>query len=35
VEALLWAVQDASDADQQKLFHDNAKQFYRIEEGTG
>ena len=35
VEALLWAVQGASDADKQKLFHDNAKQFYRIEEGTG
>ena len=30
VEALLWSVQDASDADKQKLFHDNAKQFYRI-----
>lgn len=30
VEALLWAIQDATDADRQKLFHDNATQFYRI-----
>ena len=30
VEALLWAVQDAADADKQRFFHDNAKQFYRI-----
>ncbi len=32
VEALLWSVQDASDADRQKLFHDNAKKFYRIKD---
>ncbi|MCZ6680065.1 MAG: amidohydrolase family protein [Candidatus Poribacteria bacterium] len=31
LDALLWAVQDASDADKQKLFHDNAKEFYRID----
>ncbi len=30
VEALLWAIQDATDVDKQKLFHDNAKLFYRI-----
>ena len=30
VEALLWSVRDASDADRRKLFHDNAEQFYRI-----
>ena len=30
VEALLWAIQDATDGDKQKLFHDNAKQFYKI-----
>ena len=30
VEALLWSVRGATDADRQKLFHDNAKQFYRI-----
>ena len=30
VEALLWALQDATDIDRQKLFHDNAKEFYRI-----
>ena len=30
VEALLWAVQEATDVERQKLFHDNAKQFYRI-----
>ena len=30
VEALQRSVQNAADADQQKLFHDNAKQFYRI-----
>ena len=30
VEALLWAIQNATDEDRQKLFHDNAKQFYRI-----
>ena len=32
VEALLWAIQDAADVDKQKLFHDNAKQFYRIKD---
>ena len=32
VEALLWSVQGASDADRQKLFHDNAKKFYRIKD---
>ena len=30
VEALLWAIQDATDVDKQKLFHDNAKLFYRM-----
>ena len=30
VEALLWSVQGTTDADRQKLFHDNAKQFYKI-----
>ena len=30
VEALQWSIQNATDADRQKLFHDNAKQFYRI-----
>ena len=30
LDALLWALQDASDTDMQKLLHDNAKQFYRI-----
>ena len=30
VEALLSTVQEATDEDRQKLFHDNAKQFYRI-----
>ena len=30
VEALLWSVQSATGPDRQKLFHDNAKQFYRI-----
>lgn len=30
VETLLWAVQDATDMNQQKLFHDNARQFYKI-----
>ena len=30
VEVLLWAVQNATDMDRQKLFHDNAEQFYRI-----
>lgn len=32
VEALLWAIKDASDTDKQKLFHDNAKRFYRIKD---
>jgi L-fuconolactonase len=31
LEALLWSVQSATDADRQKLFHDNAQQFYRIQ----
>ena len=30
VEALLWSVQEATDTDRQKLFHDNAREFYRI-----
>ena len=30
VGALQWSIQNATDADRQKLFHDNAKQFYRI-----
>ncbi len=30
VETLLWVIQDATDLDKQKLFHDNAKLFYRI-----
>jgi L-fuconolactonase len=30
VEALQLSVQDATDVDKQKLFHDNAKQFYGI-----
>jgi L-fuconolactonase len=30
LEALLWSVQSATDADRQKLLHDNAQQFYRI-----
>ena len=30
VEALQWSIQNATDADRQKLFHDNAKQFYGI-----
>ena len=30
VEALLWSLRDATDADRQKLFHDTAKEFYRI-----
>ena len=30
VEALQWSIQNATDVDRQKLFHDNAKQFYRI-----
>jgi L-fuconolactonase len=32
LEALLWAIQDATDIDLQKLFHDNAKLFYRIKD---
>lgn len=32
VEALLWAIKGASDTDKQKLFHDNAKCFYRIKD---
>ena len=32
VEALLWAIKDATDVDKQKLFHDNAKLFYRIKD---
>lgn len=31
-DALLWAIKDASDTDKQKLFHDNAKRFYRIKD---
>lgn len=31
-DALLWAVRDASEEERQKLFHDNAKRFYRIGE---
>ena len=30
LDTLMWAVQDASDAEKRKLFHDNAKEFYRI-----
>ena len=30
VEALLWSLRDATDVDRQKLFHDTAKEFYRI-----
>ena len=30
VEALLWSVQESTDTDRQKLFHDTAKEFYRI-----
>ena len=32
LEVLQWSVQDATHADKQKLFHDNAKQFYRIKD---
>ena len=32
VEALLWAIKGVSDTDKQKLFHDNAKRFYRIKD---
>ena len=31
LDALLWAVEDASDAEKRKLFHDTAREFYRIE----
>ena len=30
MEALLWSVQSATDADREKLFHHTAKEFYRI-----
>lgn len=30
LKALLWAVQDASETDRRKLFHDTAKRFYQI-----
>jgi L-fuconolactonase len=29
-DALLWAVEDASDDEKRRLFHDNAERFYRI-----
>lgn len=31
LDALSWAVQDASDLEKRQLFHDTAKAFYRIE----
>lgn len=31
LDALLWAVQDASDEEKRKLLYDTAKQFYRID----
>ena len=30
VDALLWAVEDASDAEKSRLFYENASEFYSI-----
>jgi L-fuconolactonase len=32
LDALMWAVQGASDEEQRRLFHDNARRFYRIKD---
>ena len=32
LDALLWSVQSATDADREKLFYNNAQQFYRIKD---
>jgi len=32
LDTLKWAVWDASETEKQKLFHDNAKRFYRIQD---